>query len=395
VAALATVDATAEPALAARLGAASFPTLLLYRGGAPEPFPALATAEAYAAALARLLDVPGAAALSPAKLVADGARGADFASWLFWRGADGGKLATTLVLFSPRGAPAPAALADAFEGAAADLLRDPALRFARVESAAAMADLEMAAAPELVLYTEHDEGRHVYAGAPDAAAVRAWLVARAVPLAALVTHKTLPRYRAAVGALALLFVEEAQTEHLPTLRAVLDAAHAAVYALEAEGAVARGNFTLAIADGKKYAAWRAHFLGPDAARAPLPALALDAAPRAEGAAARLFAFADAGGAWAADVACGPAARARAGAAGKWVVELASACGSAAVDARGGIAAADPPLGGDKREPLAVTALAFSPDAVAQMTDFLRAALRGEIPRVPSVRVDTPFGAAVA
>jgi hypothetical protein len=44
---------------------------------------------------------------------------------------------------------------------------------------------------------------------------------------------------------------------------------------------------------------------------------------------------------------------------------------------------------------AVTALAFSPDAVSKMTDFLRGALRGELPRVPSVRVETPFGAAVA
>ena len=72
-------------ALTPMLGVATFPRFLLYRsGGGPEAFPRVATAEAFVAGLARMLEVPGAEALSPAKeFLEDGAGAADLAAWLF------------------------------------------------------------------------------------------------------------------------------------------------------------------------------------------------------------------------------------------------------------------------------------------------------------------------
>ena len=400
--ALGGVSSTTAGALADRLGVTTFPTFILFREGLPEKFPILTTAEAYVAGLAKLLGVDG--VFSPAKVIGDESGGAELASWLFWRGSDNGKLATTLVLFSPPGAPASAELDACFEGAAEELFKDPSLRFARVTSERAMTDLEMDATKStLVLYKEHDEGRVEYTGELTAAGAIAWVRREAVALVTLISHKTLQRYRNAVGTLALLFVEEAQTEHLPTLRRLYAAAHAAVYSLEADGELQRGNFTFGIANGKKYSSWMDHF-GIQNAR--LPALTLEQT-RKDGS---LFTMPDVNGSWAAEAFCGPTAIALVGAAEKWTVELSATCPHAArVTAREKVMAmrADgtqeegelelPPLEVEfadpsKYTPLVVAAVEFTDPLVEKMREWLREALKGTAVKVP-VRVQTPFGEA--
>ncbi len=420
---LATVNSVTAKDLAERLGVETFPTFFFYRGGVAEPFPVLATGEAYVAGLARMLDVPGAASISPAKDVPPGAPGADLATWLFWRGADGGKLATTLTLYDPPEAPASAALVAAFDDAASELFKDPALRFLRVRSAAAMADFEMPLAPGVVLYKDHDEGRVDYAGALTGEAITAWLRREAVPLVTLVSHKNLQRARSAVDSFALLFIEEAQGDHHATLRLALDVAHTIVYALEAAGVIERGRFTLGVANGEKYASWLQQF---DLSAARLPALAFEnvATRKTAGDAGDLFAFDDAsgaapGGSWAHAALCSEAAAAKVGPADKWTIDLSARCTAAertaararvfAVNADGSATIAKPGAAGPEDDgltlpapgdaattppPLVVSALDFSDAHVEAMRAWLADAIAGKAARVPE-RVETPFGDALA
>ena len=420
------VNSDASPALTDSLGVATFPRFLLYRsGGGPEAFPLVATAEAFVAGLARMLEVPGAEALSPAKeFLEDGAGAADLAAWLFWRGKEGGRLESTLVLYAPpaagcgsdaavaadgsaavaaaaegtcslssssgsAAAAAPLALEAAFQAAAGELMKDATLRFAVVRSASAMAEFEVpAAAPSLVFYTDHDEGRFEYSGAPEPAAIAAWVKRNNVPLVTLVTHKTLGRVRRDAAVLGMVFLEEPQSEHAPTLTAAKAALAGAVAALEAEGTLARGAFTLGVTNGKKYSAWMAHYGAPVGA---LPAVGAEVVAAGGEGGAR-YAMADAGGAWAREALCGAEAVARVGVAGKWRVVLSHECGREAMEAalevvRGQLLAAGEeeearelsPRVNDPAEqfPVAlyVNALALPVEAVAA---WLRRLLRGEL-----------------
>lgn len=406
VVAIGTVNSVTERDLAERLGVDTFPTFFLYRNGEPESFPSLATGEAYVAGLARLLNVPGADALSPAKDVAPGTSGADLATWLFWRGSEMGKLATTLALYSPPDHPASPELTAAFDAAANELFRDPNLRFLRVRSPEAMADLEMPAAPLLTLYKDHDEGRVDFAGALTGAAVVEWVKRESVPLVTLITHKTLQRYRKVVQKLALLYVEPAQTEHAHTLRAIIDAAHTVVYALEAAGVVSRGEFTLGIVDGEKYVSWRAQF-GIEDAR--LPTLSLEdlsaVADRVKDT-GKLYAFPDAGGVWAKEALCGDAAVAKVGPHDKWTRDLSRSCPAelrtaarskvfnVLPDGTYEVPETDlilPAVDDDKFESLVVSAIDFSDAFVEAMRAWLETALKGEAP-LTRPKIQTPFGA---
>ena len=364
------VNSDTSPLLTDRLGVATFPRFLLYRsGGGPEAFPLVATAEAFVAGLARMLELPGAEALSPAKeFLEDGAGAEALATWLFWRGKEGTRLESTLVLYAPPaagcggseppaaaaavaadaevaaaaaadegtcsnpaalGAPAALALEAAFQTAAGELMKDATLRFAVVRSASAMAEFEVpTAAPSLVFYTDHDEGRFEYSGEASSGAITAWVRRHAVPLVTLVTHKTLARVRRDAAVLGMVFLEEPQSEHLPTLSAAKEALSRAVGVLEAEGVVARGAFTLGVTNGKKYASWMAHYGAPAGV---LPGVGGEVVgPGGEGGAR--YAMGDAGGAWAREALCGPEAVARVGVLGKWRVVLSHACGRAAMEA---------------------------------------------------------------
>jgi hypothetical protein len=330
----------------------------------------VATAEAFVAGLARMLEVPGAEALSPAKeFLEDGAGAEALATWLFWRGKEGTRLESTLVLYAPPaggcgseqppavaaavaaadaevaaaaaaaegtgsnpaavGAPAALALEAAFQAAAGELMKDATLRFAVVRSASAMAEFEVStAAPSLVFYTDHDEGRFEYSGEASGGAITAWVRRHAVPLVTLVTHKTLGRVRRDAAVLGMVFLEEPQSEHAPTLGAAKEALSRAVGVLEAEGVVARGAFTLGVTNGKKYAAWMAHY---GVAAGVLPSVGGErVGPGGEGGAR--YAMGDAGGAWAREALCGPEAVARVGVLGKWRVVLSHACGREAMEA---------------------------------------------------------------
>ena len=406
VVAIGSVNSVTEKDLAERLGVDTFPTFFLYRNGEPEAFPSLATGEAYVAGLARMLDIPGADTLSPAKDVAPGTSGADLAKWLFWRGADMGKLATTLTLYSPPESPASPELTAAFDAAANELFRDPNLRFLRVRSVEAMTDLEMPIEPLLSLYKDHDEGRVDYTGELTGAAVVEWVKREAVPLVTLITHRNLQRYRKVVKKLALLYVEPAQTEHAHTLRSIIDSAHKVVYALEAAGLISRGSFTLGIVDGEKYKSWRAQY-GVEDSR--LPALTLedlsDVADRVKDT-GKLYAFPDAGGAWAKESLCGDAAVAKVGPHDKWTRDLSRSCPAELrtaarskvftilPDGTYEVPETDlilPAVDDDKFESLVVSAIDFSDAFLDAIRTWLESAVKGGVPQTRA-KIETPFGA---
>lgn len=342
--AFASVNSDKESELAESLGVTTFPRFFLYKGGDSEPFPLLPTGEAIVAGAARLLGVEGAESLSPAKEFSEGGGVVEkFVKWLFWRGKEGGKLDTTLVLFSPpaqascsvgggsgegqcsqEGAAAGAAAADslaleaAFDAAAGELLKDPTIRFARVRAASVVEDLELPLdRPTLVLYKEHDEGRAVYGGVAEGGAIVTWAKVQNVPLVTHVTHKNLQRVRKDAPLLAILFLEESQTEHLPTLTRVMEALKGVVYELEAEGVVTRGGFTLGVSNGKKYSSWVSNY--------GLPSGTLPALGGEEVLAERVHHMSDPLGMWAKEGLCAGGAVGQVGVHGKWRVILSHLC----------------------------------------------------------------------
>ena len=75
----------------------------------------------------------------------------------------------------------------------------------------------------------------MYSGVAEGGAVVAWAKVQNVPLVTHITHKNLPRVRKDTPLLAILFLEESQTEHLPTLTRVMEALKGVMYELEGEG----------------------------------------------------------------------------------------------------------------------------------------------------------------
>ena len=279
------VDVDRNRDLAERFGVESYPTFFLFRDGAPQPFPMLTVGEAYVAGLGRLLGLGAAADVLPAKAFGKEAGADEVASWLFWRGANEGRIATTLVLFDAAGegvggdSEAEATRA-VFGIVARDLMRNPNLRFAVVSNPSAIFDFDAdPARASIVIFKDHDEGRSVYAGAtgPDGAIeLGAWVQAHTVPFVAVITHKTLQRYRRNVKHLALFFITDAQADSRPTVARLLKGLGDVALALERRGVVKRGDFTLGLVNGDKYVAWLHHY-GLDNER--LPALALERMPK--------------------------------------------------------------------------------------------------------------------
>jgi hypothetical protein len=259
--AVARVNAHKQQELADRLDVGRFPTFFLYRNGAKENFPMLMTAEAYVYGLSRMLDVAN--GVAPAKTFAGA--GDDFLPWLFWRGGEGSRLITTLVLYVPPELPASAAaetegMESAFLAASKALIKNPTLRFARVVSAEIVEDLELPAdKASLVLYTEHDEGRFEYAGPWDSASLEAWVDVHTVPLATVISHQNIAKYRKRVATLLLMFVTEPQVEEPATVSRLLAQLDDVAYELEAAGKITRGNFTAGLVNGKKYKSWMQHY----------------------------------------------------------------------------------------------------------------------------------------
>lgn len=288
---LAAVNADAHAVFAGGLGVSKFPTLFLFKAGAPQPFPVLTVGEAFVAGAARMLGLPGADALSPVRVFPADAEGpsaaADVAAWLFWRGGVEGAIATTVVLYDPPGLAGEAAaeaagLSRAFYAAAGELFKNPNVRFATASAPAVLDAFDIpAAAASVVLYKEADEGRVVFPLPPrgrnrvtDAKALAEWVGAHLVPLVTVVDHRNLERYRARVRRLALFFVDAPQWEHRATSTRLRAELLAAVAPLVAEGLVERGDFTVGLVDGKKYGQWLEHY-GYNATLSGFPALALE------------------------------------------------------------------------------------------------------------------------
>lgn len=186
----------------------------------------------------------------------------ELAMWLFWRGQSDRSFHTTLMLFEPPNLTGPAAaeaeeLRAAFEGAAEDLLRFSNLRFASVSNVEAMADFELPTdRATVVVYKDHDEGRAIYTGPPVSMEIARFTLIHDVPLVTTnLWHRNLQQSRKRVTSLGLFFVTGKQFEDGPTLARVKASLKEVVLGLEAQGAVTRGDFTLAIVDGTKYKSW--------------------------------------------------------------------------------------------------------------------------------------------
>lgn len=337
------VNSDEHPDLASSLGVTSFPRFFLYRNGESEIFPLVPSGEAFLAGAARMLGVENADSFSPAKEFSE-EEGAveNFAKWLFWRGKEGGRLDTTLVLFSPQNTGCQAALdvsegqrrdatdtcsakplsmdlERAFNEAAGELLKDPSVRFARVSSTSIVADFELPPdRPTLVMYKDHDEGRAEYSGEASLEGIVSWAKVQNTPLVTFVTHKTIGRVRKGPIKLALLFLEEAQTEHPATLSKTLEALRGIVYELEAEGALKRGEFTLGVTNGKKYSSWVVETYGLP--KGTLPALAGE-----DIASETTYVMEDVGGAWAKEALCSSSAVSQVGLLGKWRIVVSHMC----------------------------------------------------------------------
>lgn len=248
------------------------PTFYFFRNGTRQDFPLLTTGEAFVAGISKILDLG--LDLTPAKVFEDDT-GADIANWLFWRGTDDGKVLTTLMLYVPPSLQGDALkqaenMLKAFEGTAKELMRFSDLRFAICKSPAAFEDFGFSTdKASLVLYTEHDEGRHEYKGEMDASELQNWVLRYNIPLVTTVWHRTLQVHRRQVDTLALLFITGPQSEHPATLLRLKDKLQDMAYSLERKGYFRRGEFTIGIVDGDKYKSWMKHFSIPKDANLPV------------------------------------------------------------------------------------------------------------------------------
>lgn len=268
---LARMDANQETVLAKELGVKNLPTFLLYRNSSAEVFPMLTTAEAIVAGLDKLLGLGK--EVSPVKDFQGGPL--ELAEWLFWRGTDDGKIMTTAVLYKPEGASAGdlAVAESALAGVADELMRFSNLRFAKCSTPETLGTFELAVdKPTLVLYKDHDEGRAVYSGEWTTASLRDFILKQDTPLVVDIWHRTLQSFRKRVPQLSLFFLNGGQYEHPPTMQRVKERLQSIAFALETEGLVQRGQFTIGIADGSKYSSWLSHLGLPAGV---LPALALE------------------------------------------------------------------------------------------------------------------------
>lgn len=234
------------------------PTFVLFRNGQAIQFPALHTAEAMLAGADKLLGLEQ--QISPIKNF-DGPPN-DFAMWLFWRGASDKTFHTTTVLYEPAGlegqvAEDARALREAFDAAAVDLLRFSNLRFVSVSNTETMADFELPTdRATLVVYKDHDEGRTIYEGPSAAGDIMRFVLTQDVPMVSTnVWHRNLQGARKRVGSLGLFFVTGKQYEDGQSLARVKGALQGIVADMERTGAITRGDFTLAVVDGTKYASW--------------------------------------------------------------------------------------------------------------------------------------------
>jgi hypothetical protein len=267
----------------------------------PRAFPVLSTAESMLAGMAKMTDAE--VRIMPVKQFGMNDSSFDVASWIFWRGTSDGKIPTTAVLYTPpfhtiieanmKSGNASEVLAEAqamratFDRTATQLLQFSNLRFASVDSDDIMMDFELPPGKAtLVIYTDHDEGRHLYTGPfvpaspkqePEAAqaavdALQRFILTVDIPLVTTVWHKSLQSSRKRVNLFSLFFVSGRQFEDQVTLARITQSLQGVASALEARGLIQRGNFTIAVADGEKYASWMKTFgLNP----LLLPALALE------------------------------------------------------------------------------------------------------------------------
>ena len=273
------VDIVAYPDIAKQYDVEDLPAFLLIESAesnsTQRAFPVLSSAEAIVTGASLALGLPEAEDMTPAKLFEG--EPLELAQWLFWRGRKDGAIATSVVLFLPDEEESGDVelLANAFSAASRDLLKHPNLRFAACTSAEAMAEFEVPVnTATLVLYKDHDDGKVVYTGPLTAEAIKAWVLTEDVPMLTLVTHFNLQYVRSRADHVALFFLSGPQYNHGPTITRIRKTLQELVFRMEARGLVKRGEFTMGISDGGKYAdSWlRVYRLPGDT---PLPVLGVE------------------------------------------------------------------------------------------------------------------------
>ena len=176
------------------------PKFIFFRNGVAHAFKTFRSGEAMFSKVLATLQ-PDAPPFSPAKQFSDPMK---LTEWLFWRGTDGGRLEPAAVLFQPVVEERTSdELVSAFhEFAIANVLK---MRFAVVTGEDVLQLFRMDPDHATVaLYTEHDEGKHVFVGQPNK--LGAFLLARLVPLVVPVDHITLLKVSRSTPLLVHLFV---------------------------------------------------------------------------------------------------------------------------------------------------------------------------------------------
>lgn len=221
-------DVNADEVLRDRFDVQRTPKFMVFTNGEPEPFLTYKSGEAMFSKLHSDLRPESGVQHSPAKMFTDMS---ELASWLFWRGTDGGRLEAAAVLFlpsedtlqaSPGAAATTQALRESFTTVAIDMVTK--MRYAEVRNDEVLKLFEMPQDRATVaMYTEHDEGKHLYDGpAGDVRRLRAFLLERLSPMVTDVDHVSLNKVSRATPLLMHLFVSEEEMENPALHRAVVN-----------------------------------------------------------------------------------------------------------------------------------------------------------------------------
>lgn len=211
----------------------------------------------------------GMEATSPAKLL--GPAGA--VQWVFWRGTGSGELMPTVVaLFRDLDDERTRADHEEFVKVARSIERD--FRLGEGHGPEMMAAFGMPAEVKsaLVMYRDFDERKVVLQGPFNGAELLTSVQRHTIPMVSFVDHTTLRRLQRLGHVLVHVMVPPLGAQKREKLGMYYQRRLTNVsQAILAEGVADRGNFTLAISDGVKYASWMKAL---DLEDAPLPALAL-------------------------------------------------------------------------------------------------------------------------
>jgi thiol-disulfide isomerase/thioredoxin len=260
------VNCDDERTLNDRFAVTLYPTLAVFKAGVQvgsfEGCPM--TGEAVVAEVRRILK------LSPVPHARELTTVEETTTWLFDRSRSDFSIQTTLVAFVPTVPTDGASVMAAFDASAAELVGK--IRFAVVRSSEVLTTFNLATTSiTLVLYKDFDEGREVYTGPATASNLTSWVLSRSKPIAQVINPHNIRRVQQSAKFILHVFVDERGVEDGSFRVLYLDALRTAGKALEANGLVTRGNYSLSIVNTDSQRSWLTPFHLKDA---PLPSMGL-------------------------------------------------------------------------------------------------------------------------